>query len=128
MEKKPLTLWQLLEIEEVGQKKAEDYGKDLLAIISGQPPESRLSKQQHTKDIQNDPPNEKEIRSALIAFRTNHSKKLNVKPYYIFTNNTLESILVKRPDTMSELLNIEGIGPKKAGEFGQELLDIVKGK
>lgn len=128
LEKKPMTIEQLLEIEGVSQKKAVDYGKDLVAIISGQPPESLLSKQQHTKDIQNDSPNEKEIRSALIAFRTSHSKKLNVKPYYIFTNNTLESILVKRPGTMSELLNIEGIGPKKAGEFGQELLDIVKGK
>lgn len=129
LEKKPMTIEQLLKIEGVSQKKAEDYGKDLVAIISGQqPPESRLSKQHHTRDIQNDPSNEKEIRSALIAFRTSHSKKLNVKPYYIFTNNTLESILVKRPGTMSELLNIEGIGPKKAGEFGQELLHIVRWK
>jgi hypothetical protein len=128
LEKKPMTIEQLLGIEGVGQKKAEDYGKDLLAILSGQTPEAHSPKKQHTKDIKNNSLNEKEIRSALIAFRTSHSKKLNVKPYYIFTNNTLELILVKRPVTLSDLLSIEGIGPKKAGEFGQELLEIVKGK
>jgi endonuclease III len=128
LEKKPMTIEQLLGIEGVGQKKAEDYGKDLLVILSGQTPEAHSPKKQHTKDIKNNSLNEKEIRSALIAFRTSHSKKLNVKPYYIFTNNTLELILVKRPVTLSDLLSIEGIGPKKAGEFGQELLEIVKGK
>ncbi|MGD6843085.1 HRDC domain-containing protein [Bacillus infantis] len=61
-----------------------------------------------------------------MPVRTSHSKKLNVKAYYIFTNNTLESILIKKPATIGELLKTEGIGPKKAGEFGEELLDIIK--
>ncbi|MCK6207046.1 HRDC domain-containing protein [Bacillus infantis] len=126
LEKKPLTIEKLLEIEGIGQKKAEEFGRDLLAIFNG-----LLQEKYHTEDAWNVPLEDQdteEIRSALIAFRTSYSKKLNVKPYYIFTNHTLESILVKRPGTIRDLLNLEGIGPKKAGEFGQELLDTIKGK
>lgn len=53
------------------------------------------------------------------------SKEINVKPFYIYTNKTLDSILEYRPNTISDLLKVDGIGPNKAEEFGKEILDIL---
>lgn len=118
LDKKPLTIDQLLEIEGIGTKKVEEFGEEILSII----------KRYYSEDSQvEENLSREEIKTALTAFRTKRSKELNVKPYYIFTNNTLESILDNKPSTIYELLEIEGIGPKKAEEFGQEILSILKG-
>ncbi|MFC0271843.1 HRDC domain-containing protein [Metabacillus herbersteinensis] len=61
-----------------------------------------------------------------MEFRTTCSKELSVKPFYIFTNKTLEAIIEKKPRTIMALLEIEGIGPKKADEFGEKLIKIVQ--
>ncbi|XQY91620.1 HRDC domain-containing protein [Metabacillus sp. HB246100] len=130
LEKKPLTIDQLLEIEGIGVKKAEEFGEDILSIIKGTYHEDSRAKKPLTimkTTIQSENLSREEIKSALTAFRTRRSKELKVKPYYVFTNNTLESILDRKPSTLNELLAIEGIGPKKAEEFGQEILAIIKG-
>ncbi|WP_099354742.1 HRDC domain-containing protein [Fredinandcohnia onubensis] len=129
LNKKPLTIDQLLEIEGIGHKKADEFGEEILSIIKGNYAEDSQVKKPLTKintKIQSEDRSREELKSALTAFRTKRSKELSVKPYYIFTNNTLESILDKRPGTINELLEIEGIGPKKAEEFGQEILSILK--
>lgn len=129
LDKKPLTIDQLLEIEGIGHKKVEEFGEDILSIIKRNYAEDSQVKKPLTKintKIQSEDRSREELKSALTAFRTKRSKELSVKPYYIFTNNTLESILDKRPGTINELLEIEGIGPKKAEEFGQEILSILK--
>ena len=134
LEKKPLTTDQLLVIEGFGPKKVEAFGEDILAIINNTLTNVELPKIQHPEEIQVSSPLTKmtinnqsteEIRLALTTFRTRRAKEMNMKPYYIFTNNTLESILEMRPNTINELLKIEGIGPKKAEEFGQEILSIL---
>ncbi|RXJ02207.1 helicase [Anaerobacillus alkaliphilus] len=140
LEKRPLTLNQLLEIEGFGHKKVEEFGEDILFIIKDNYPEDNLPVSQSTGDSKDKDTSTKmeskvpsksgnltveEIRLALTAFRTSRSKEINVKPYYIFNNNTLEAILEKKPGSINELLRIEGFGPKKAEEFGQEILDII---
>jgi hypothetical protein len=68
-----------------------------------------------------------EPREKLQYLRTNRSKEMEVKPYYVFTNKTLEAILEKQPRTIQDLLEVEGIGPKKAEEFGKDILEIING-
>lgn len=138
LENKPLTIDQLLEIEGIGHKKVEEFGKDILSIIRSSLTKENLLMNDHTEpaqlntsskmktSIQSSSDRIEELRLALTTFRTKRSKELNVKPYYIFTNNSLESIIDKKPGTIDELLKIEGIGPKKAGEFGQEVLGIIE--
>ncbi|WP_113928392.1 HRDC domain-containing protein [Bacillus sp. P14.5] len=129
LEKKPLTLRQLLEIEGIGPKKVEEYGKEIVSIIKSHSSESSSANEQaarvNSAVVQPQKQSTEQVRSALTEFRTTRSKELNVKPYYIFTNNTLELILDKRPVTMDALLEIDGIGPKKAEEFGQEIINII---
>ena len=50
----------------------------------------------------------------------------NVPAYIIYTDKTLKEIALARPRTLEELLNIRGIGPAKARQFGEETLAIVR--
>lgn len=68
---------------------------------------------------------QEELRSRLKEFRLIRSKELNVKPFHIFTNKTMEAIIDVRPMTIEELLQVPGIGPKKADEFGNEILRML---
>ncbi|WP_342528279.1 HRDC domain-containing protein [Chryseomicrobium sp. FSL W7-1435] len=72
--------------------------------------------------------NREELRASLSEFRKELAKRTNRKAYYIFTNQTLESLLDKQPQTRAELMKIDGIGPKKVEEFGDDLLVILSGK
>ena len=47
-----------------------------------------------------------EIRNRLIEFRTRKAKEKNIPAYYIFTNEELEKILEKLPQTVEELRNL----------------------
>ncbi|WP_409271347.1 NERD domain-containing protein [Neobacillus sp. SCS-31] len=67
------------------------------------------------------------IEARLKEFRLRRSREMNIKPFHIFTNKTLEALLNSRPTTIQELLLIEGIGPKKAEDFGPDILVILNG-
>ncbi|MFC4559735.1 HRDC domain-containing protein [Virgibacillus kekensis] len=73
------------------------------------------------KPVQND----EELTKSLKDFRLGLSRELDVKAFYIFTNKTLAALVEHRPETMDQLLDIEGIGPKKAQEFGEEILKTI---
>ena len=138
IEKKPLTPEQLLEIEGIGHKKVEEFGNDILSIIqrdiANNPLQTNENTEAHLNTINStDKANNtytknsmEDLRLSLTEFRTGRSKELNVKPFYIFTNRTLEAMLETKPVTIQELLKIEGIGPKKSEEFGQDIIKIMK--
>src|SRR5690606_1543536 len=65
-----------------------------------------------------------ELREKLTSYRLKKSKELNIKPYYIFTNRTLDALIIEQPKTMEQLLKIEGIGPVKAETYGLDILNI----
>ncbi|WP_096154012.1 HRDC domain-containing protein [Bacillus sp. FJAT-45066] len=44
----------------------------------------------------------------------------------MYTNKTLDCILELLPTNKDELLKVEGIGVKKAEEFGEGILEIVR--
>lgn len=111
LEKMPQTLEQLLEVEGIGQKKAEDFGDDILHILQGKKAES-------SSDVP------KDFRTLLMEYRKTRASELNVAPYYIYTNKTMEAILAQKPKSIQALLKIEGIGPKKAEEFGEGIVSI----
>ncbi|MGD7023434.1 HRDC domain-containing protein [Rossellomorea vietnamensis] len=128
LEKKPLTMGQLLEIEGIGPKRVEEFGQEIVSIIKSHSTRNFSAKEPATSvkaAVQPKKQSTEQVRSALTQLRTNRSKELNVKPYYVFTNNTLEMILEQKPVTMAELLKIDGIGPKKAEEFGQDIINIL---
>lgn len=54
------------------------------------------------------------------------SKKLDVPPYVIFQDPSLEAMATLYPITLEELQNIPGVGAGKAKRYGQEFCDLIK--
>jgi superfamily II DNA helicase RecQ len=62
----------------------------------------------------------------LRDWRSQRCKKEGVPPYILFTNHQLAMIVKKRPQSLSELTQIDGIGKGKAEKYGEEVLSISK--
>ncbi len=62
----------------------------------------------------------------LRDWRSQRCKKDGVPPYILFTNQQLAMIVKKRPQSISELTQIDGIGKGKAQKYGEEVLSISK--
>lgn len=69
--------------------------------------------------------NDDEIRTNLKKYRLNKSKELNYKPYFIFSNKTLEELINKKPKNKVELKQIEGFGDKKIEMYGIDIIKII---
>ncbi|MDR2691173.1 MAG: DNA helicase RecQ, partial [Dysgonamonadaceae bacterium] len=64
--------------------------------------------------------------SMMKDLRKKHSKKLDVPPYVIFQDVSLEAMATTYPVTIEELQNIPGVGAGKAKRYGQEFIELIK--
>ena len=64
--------------------------------------------------------------SILKDLRKKLSKKLEVPPFVIFQDPSLEAMATSYPVTMEELQNIPGVGAGKAKRYGEEFLKVIK--
>jgi ATP-dependent DNA helicase RecQ len=62
----------------------------------------------------------------LKDLRKQVSKKLNVPPFVVFQDPSLEDMSVQYPITMDELKQIVGVGAGKATRYGKEFLELIK--
>ncbi|WP_446745352.1 RecQ family ATP-dependent DNA helicase [Silvibacterium acidisoli] len=69
-------------------------------------------------------PAEAEREKRLRAWRSGEAKKHGFPAFRIFGDKTLRAIVLERPRTMDDLLQISGIGPEKASRFGTEICSI----
>lgn len=60
----------------------------------------------------------------LRDWRSARAKSLKWRPFRVLSNRTLEELAHAQPRTMEELLDVPGIGPAKAEQFGKELLRL----
>ena len=63
----------------------------------------------------------------LRAWRDEKRQAMNVPAYVILTNAVIDELARVQPRAFDELSSVKGIGPKKAEQFGQELLELVAG-
>ena len=64
--------------------------------------------------------------SMLKDLRKKMSKKLDVPPYVIFQDPSLEAMATTYPVTLEELQNIPGVGAGKAKRYGKEFCELIK--
>ncbi|MEO0981931.1 MAG: DNA helicase RecQ [Pseudomonadota bacterium] len=62
---------------------------------------------------------------ALRAWRTELARERGVPPYVIFDNKTLIMLALERPASLQALLEVSGVGEKKAERHGEDVLRIV---
>lgn len=64
--------------------------------------------------------------SILKDLRKKMSKKLEVPPFVIFQDPSLEAMATTYPITMDELQNIPGVGAGKAKKYGEDFLKLIR--
>ncbi|TRZ42828.1 DNA helicase RecQ [Robertkochia solimangrovi] len=61
----------------------------------------------------------------LKDLRKQQAKKLEVPPFVVFQDPSLEDMALKYPVTMDELINIHGVGDGKARKYGKAFIDFI---
>ena len=64
--------------------------------------------------------------SMLVDLRKKISKKLDIPPYVIFQDPSLEAMSSLYPINLEELQNIPGVGAGKAKRYGKEFCELIK--
>lgn len=119
------------EIEQYGILKVTEKGKDFLRT-----PLSFMM----TKDHVYNKANSDAIVSAskggiaddrllkqLKDLRKRQAKRLDVPPYVVFQDPSLQDMALKYPVSMEELLNIVGVGEGKAKKYGRPFIELIHG-
>ena len=68
---------------------------------------------------------DEELLSMLKSLRKQIAKKLDVPPYVIFQDPSLEDMATMYPVTIEELQNMRGVGAGKAHRYGKEFCELI---
>ncbi len=69
---------------------------------------------------------DEQLMNMLRELRKNVSKRLNVPPFVVFQDPSLEDMALKYPITVEELANVHGVGEGKAKKYGKEFVELIK--
>ncbi|MBN1144653.1 MAG: DNA helicase RecQ [Bacteroidales bacterium] len=69
---------------------------------------------------------DEELFSILKNLRKKLSKQLQLPPFVIFQDPSLEDMAIQYPISLEELQNITGVGAGKAKRYGAEFIKIIK--
>ncbi|MFA7003276.1 MAG: ATP-dependent DNA helicase RecQ, partial [Verrucomicrobiia bacterium] len=64
---------------------------------------------------------------ALREWRRELATKMGIPAYLVYPDTTLKELARQKPQTEATLLEVRGIGPAKARQFGAETLAIIRG-
>ncbi|MDE5727039.1 MAG: DNA helicase RecQ [Duncaniella sp.] len=67
-----------------------------------------------------------ELFSILKDLRKKLAKHLDLPPYVIFQDPSLEAMATTYPVSLDELSNLPGVGQGKAKRYGQEFVDVIR--
>ena len=118
------------DIENYGLLKVTDAGRKFL----DDPQSFKIVKDVDFDEIEEDVPVkggaacavDPELFSILKDLRKKMAKKLELPPYVIFQDPSLEAMATTYPITLEELKNIPGVGEGKAKRYGQEFIELIK--
>jgi ATP-dependent DNA helicase RecQ len=118
------------DIENYGLLKITEKGKKFI-----EKPESfKITKDNEFEDEEEDAPArggascavDPVLYSMMKDLRKKLSKRLEVPPFVIFQDPSLEAMATTYPVTLEELQNIPGVGAGKAKRYGQEFITLIR--
>ncbi|MDR2065833.1 MAG: DNA helicase RecQ [Prevotellaceae bacterium] len=68
---------------------------------------------------------DEELFAMLKDLRKSISKKLNLPPFVLFHDTSLEDMATQYPITIDELKNCQGVGEGKAKKYGNEFVELI---
>jgi ATP-dependent DNA helicase RecQ len=71
-------------------------------------------------------PGDTALREKLREWRRTLAKDLSVPAYVILHDSTIDALCQQVPRTIAELMDVQGIGEKKAERFGKAILSVIK--
>lgn len=71
-------------------------------------------------------PEDVELYHKLRELRDRLAEERGCPPYIIFQNRTLLDMALEKPQSEEELLELWGVGEKKAREYGKAFLEVIK--
>lgn len=66
------------------------------------------------------------LHGLLTDLRKRKAKELNLQPYLIFRDNSIEAMATVYPTTLDEMAAIPGVGMPKAKKFGTAFIELIK--
>ncbi len=69
---------------------------------------------------------DEQLFNILKVLRRTISKKMNLPPFVIFQDPSLEDMAIQYPINIEEMQNITGVGVGKAKRYGKEFYEIIK--
>ncbi len=120
-------------------KEIEQYGVLKLTHLSEKfvkKPQSFMMTEDHAYDKENDSnivtntkgsggATDVQLMAMLKELRKDVGKKLEVPPFVIFQDPSLEDMTLKYPITVQELSNVHGVGDGKAKKYGKEFINLI---
>ena len=67
----------------------------------------------------------KDVYNVLKEYRLKTSRAEGIKPYLIFNNEEMETLIKANPKSKNELLKVKGFGEKKVERYGEDILKII---
>jgi ATP-dependent DNA helicase RecQ len=118
------------DIENYGLLKVTEKGKAFLA----KPESFKITKDNEFEDEEEDVPVrggatgavDPVLYSMMKDLRKKLSKHMNVPPFVIFQDPSLEAMATTYPVTLEELQNIPGVGAGKAKRYGKEFVQLIR--
>jgi ATP-dependent DNA helicase RecQ len=89
-------------------------------------PPNRPRQQPTTTQVQAMPQVDANLRERLREWRSDTAKEQSVPAYVVMHDTTLDEICRVRPKSIRALLQISGIGERKAELYGQSILELLK--
>jgi len=83
------------------------------------------AKPEFVNHIQPPPTSDPQLVKRLRAWRDTTSRDLNVSPYVVMTNATINELALLKPRTREQLLGIKGIGEARLEQYGVDLMQIL---
>ncbi len=71
-------------------------------------------------------PEDAELYNAIKKWRKRKASELDVPPYIIFGDKTVEDLILRKPQSEEELSLVFGLGERKIQKFGEEILSIIR--
>ena len=72
-------------------------------------------------------PGQRSLDTNLRAWRKAEAAKTGKPPFIVFSDTVLHNIVESQPQTITELLRVNGIGPEKCDRYGAEIIALCRG-
>lgn len=103
-------------------KEGKDVIEEVIKDIESELNADDQKEKEKVKEVDQD----KELYEVIRQYRYTKAKEEGNKPYFIFSNKTLESLVEVKPRSKSELIKIQGFGLVKVDTYGDDIVGIIQ--